>query len=112
MRRPLIYIALLLATACVALLVMRSIVPRFAARTQPAMTSGPDQPASPANAVSQAAFMGPSRRVTLEVGGMVCEACSLKVTRSLTAVPGMRSTTGGGTAATGAARPATTGARP
>ena len=28
------------------------------------------------------------------------------------AVPGMRSTTGGGTAATGAARPATTGARP
>ena len=91
MRRLLIYSAVFLAVALAALLVMRSIAPRFAARTQPAMTSGPDQTPTPANAVSQAAFTGPSRMVTLEVGGMVCEACSLKVTRSLTAVPGMRS---------------------
>lgn len=91
MRRLLLYTVLIIATASAALLVMRSILPRFAARPQPAMTSGPDQAATPANAVSQAAFTGPSRVVTLEVGGMVCEACSLKVTRALTAVPGMRS---------------------
>lgn len=91
MRRVIVSAVALLACAVVALFAMRAVQPKLAARAQSNATSAEPHSSTAAGATAEPAVAtGPSRVVTLEVGGMVCEACSLKVTNSLAAVPGMR----------------------
>lgn len=86
MRRILLYSLSAVAAALVAVIIMRQTLPRLAARSQPAPTPTAARAGEPIPAGS----VGPARMVSLEVGGMVCAACSIKVTRALSAVPGMR----------------------
>lgn len=91
MRRLLLFTSLFLAAAVLALVAMRFALPRGQARPQPAPVAGVSPEPSPAAAApAMTGDRGPARQVTLEVGGMVCAACSVKVSRQLAALPGMR----------------------
>lgn len=53
-------------------------------------SDAPDSAVAAAPVADAVVASGPSREVTLEVGGMVCEACVTKVRTQLAKVPGVR----------------------
>jgi copper chaperone CopZ len=61
-----------------------------ASATTPPADAQPPAAVPPSAVASTAEESGPTREVTLEIGGMVCPACSLKVTSSLIRVQGVR----------------------